>query len=349
MNTASTPARAVSLVAVLCSLGLGGALAVTLAVERAHPGLLSPDPGPFPPLPIPKLDVNQRLGPRSLELALSVADRSWIGTLVDLAGGTPGTGLKAQIEAARPHEDRVAVFMNLDGTGCCGARWAEREAIALRQGKALGARGLAVVGLPAEAFVSTESAPLWTTCASLSLPVSTAGTPISAVAVAASRHPDTIFIAAPSGAAPADLTALLNDRPNLHVDLAGWTKTLAMDPEPSRRAILDHPDRFLYGSGVRYVEEGERRGIVLGAGRPILLDRELLGGLERRTFFFEPYRILETRDCWVPEPSRPELQPIGEDRDRQLCGLGLPGDVLARIYHRNAERILGIRLGGRRE
>jgi len=114
---------------------------------------------------------------------------------------------------------------------------------------------------------------------------------------------------------------------------------LGSRPEAAREAILAHPDRVLFGTGIRYVEAGDQQGIVLGAGEPILYDPKLLGGEDRYTFFASAFRFFETRDTEIPSPT-PSLG------DRTLRGIGLPREVLQRVYHRNAERLLGMRAPG---
>ena len=87
---------------------------------------------------------------------------------MNLSGGAEGGELDAQLAAARPYGDRVIIFMNLDGEGCCGEAWVAREAARLARGKALGARGLAIAQEPPGAgLASRRGEPIWEACAAL--------------------------------------------------------------------------------------------------------------------------------------------------------------------------------------
>jgi predicted TIM-barrel fold metal-dependent hydrolase len=336
-----TQRRATALVAALCLASLGAALGATVAVERAHPGITRPPPDLFVPLPIPRIDVHQHVGPATVELAMRVARADGISALVNLSGGAEGGELEAQLAAARPMGDRVVVFMNLDEAGCCDAAWVAREAARLARGKALGARGLALVDPPKAPLDRLQ--PIWEACASLGLPVSLGAVGTSdELAALVERHPRVAFIAArfAQGAEdPAAVARLLDRLPNLSVDLAASVPRLGARAALAREAILAHPDRVLFGSDLKYVEDGEAKGIVLGAGDPILLDPDLLGGKERRIFFESMFRFLETRDAAIPSPHEASDDRGGAD----LSGIGLPREVLERVYHLNAERLLRIR------
>jgi predicted TIM-barrel fold metal-dependent hydrolase len=335
-----TVPRAIALVGALCLAMLALALGATRAVERAHPGITRPEHEPFAPLRIPKIDVHQRFAPGTLEPALRVAQADGIGALVNLSGGAEGGELDAQLAAARPYGDRVIVFMNLDGEGCCGEAWVAREAARLARGKALGARGLAVGQEPPGAgLASGRGEPIWEACAALGLPVALGevGAPDERIRLI-ERHPRISFIGTnfwDSPDDPAAVARLMDRMPNLWVDTAGSVLELGLRPESARQAILAHPDRVLFGTGIRYVEAGDQQGIVLGAGQPILFDPKLLGGEDRYIFFASAFRFFETRDADIPSPT-PGLG------DRNLGGIGLPREVLQRIYHRNAERLLGV-------
>ncbi len=326
--------------ALLCVAAVALALGATRAVERAHPGITRPEEDSFAPLRIPKLDVHQHLAPATLDMALQVARASGIGAIVNLSGGAEGGGLEAQLAAARPHGDRVTVFMNLEAEGCCGEPWVRREAARLARGKALGARGLAIGGEPPGAGLARGGEPLWEACAALGLPVALADLdPREDRIRLLEGHPRVDFILTHFGDGsrdPARVARLMDRLSNLWVDTAGVGE-LGLEPAAARQAILAHPDRVLFGTDVRYVGSSQRQGIALGAGQlPILLDAKLLGGDERLTFFRSTYRFFETRDAAIPSP-------LPGEGSGSIAGIGLPRDVLHRIYHRNAERLLRVR------
>ena len=178
--------------------------------------------------------------------------------------------------------------------------------------------------------------PFFEACAALHLPVSVSaqGAP-DALVLLAERYPQVVFIGAHfAGRAdePAAVQALMERLPNLWVDLAGRVSELGQHGVAAREAILAHSDRVLFGTDTQYVESQGSSGIVLGAGDPILLD-ELLGGQERRIFFDSTLRFLESRDAGLRDPIPGRGEP-------DVSGLGLPREVLHRVYHQNAERLL---------
>lgn len=148
------------------------------------------------------------------------------------------------------------------------------------------------------------------------------------------RHPHLAFIGAHFGndaEDPEAVSALLDRLPNLSVDTAGRVPELGRRAEAARAAILRHPDRVLYGTDLIWVERGDRRGLILGAGPP--------GGAEDVVRFFRgTFRFLETRDRDIESPT-----PI--QGRWTIEGLGLPREVLEQVYRGNAERLLGFRLG----
>ncbi|BDG10452.1 hypothetical protein AMPC_35650 [Anaeromyxobacter paludicola] len=333
----------------------------------------------FRPLPIPKVDVHQHVGPRTLADAVRLGASQGIRVVVNLSGGADDEALQAQLAAAARHPGRALVFMGLDLEGCCDEGWQRREVARLERGKAAGARGLTLY--KALGLTATDAAgrrvpvdapaldPVFEAAGRLGLPVSLhaadpkaffeprgednereaelAESPEWSWADRArypawqevfdeyvrrvARHPRTTFIGVHFGndaEDPAEVGRLLDRLPNLWVDTAGRA------PELGRRAatravILAHPDRVLFGTDLQWIEgaEGEK-GVIAGAGWAA-------GAEELRRFFDGNFRFLETRDPAIPSPT--PLQ-----GDWNLPGLGLPRDVLERLYHRNAEALLGL-------
>jgi predicted TIM-barrel fold metal-dependent hydrolase len=333
-----TPRRAAFAVAALCLAMIALALGVTAAVDAARPGIAAPPPQAPALLSILRFDFDEHATPDTTDYAVRVARASGLSGLVNLGGGAAGAGLEAQVAAARRHGGQVLVFMNLDPEGCCGPEWAEREAARLAAGKALGARGLEVGdGLAIDAL---PFEPVWEASAALDLPVVVQTRDLGALARLVERHPRITFVGAHFGGAaqdPAAVERLMDRLPNLWVDTAGSVPELGRHPEETRRAIIAHPDRVLFGTGLRYVESGDERGVILAAGRPILLDPELLGGRDRSDFFVGTYAFFETRDRGI-------LSPTPAQGKRPIDGMGLPRRALEALYHGNAERLLRRRL-----
>jgi predicted TIM-barrel fold metal-dependent hydrolase len=130
------------------------------------------------------------------------------------------------------------------------------------------------------------------------------------------RHPGVTFIGAHVGCAAEDLAlvgGMLSRHPNLYVDIAARIGELGRQPNTARRFFLDWPDRIMFGTDT---------AIDVPSCRIY-------------------YRFLETEDDsfeYAPEP----IPPQGRWR---ISGLGLPDEVLRRVYAENARRVLGLGAG----
>jgi predicted TIM-barrel fold metal-dependent hydrolase len=301
------------------------------------------------------------------ELA-AVLDVSGIETIVDLDGGQ-GEALSAEIErwrAAGP--GRVAVFAGLDyDHWASDARFGETEAERLRDSARRGARGLKVwklLGLrardPEGRLVAVDDPrldPLWSAAAELDLPIvihvadpiaffdpldaanerweelrahpdwhfwptRPAGEPdapgfppfdeiLAAFGRLLARHPATTFVGAHVGCAAEDLTLvsdMLDANPNLSVDIAARLGELGRQPYTTRAFFLRHADRILFGMDME--ADPERYAI--------------------------HWRFLETFD----ESFDYGTEPVPAQGRWQIHGIGLPDDVLRKVYRDNARRIL---------
>jgi predicted TIM-barrel fold metal-dependent hydrolase len=125
------------------------------------------------------------------------------------------------------------------------------------------------------------------------------------------RHPHTKFIAAHMANNSENLAELgkwLDAHSNLYIDVSARIAELGRQPYTARRFCLKYADRILFGT------DGPRT-----AGR---LDPH--------------WRMLETSDEYFPYAGD-EYPPQGL---WNIYGLGLPDDVLAKIYAGNAARII---------
>jgi predicted TIM-barrel fold metal-dependent hydrolase len=144
--------------------------------------------------------------------------------------------------------------------------------------------------------------------------------------------PDLTWIAAHMGGDPEHpdhLEALLDCYPHLHFDTSAtkWqVREVSAHRDAARSLVCRRPDRFLFGSDL--------------VTRP---------GLPREHYVS---RYWCQRTLW--ESTWEGRSPIADmDFTREpggpptplLCGLGLPQDVLAQVYYRNAARLLGGSLG----
>jgi predicted TIM-barrel fold metal-dependent hydrolase len=302
---------------------------------------------------------------------IATLDESGVEMIVDLDGGQ-GDALSAEIErwqAAYPN--RVAVFAGLDYDGwAADPAFGDTEAARLRDSAARGARGLKVwklLGLRARdpdgrlvAIDDPRLDPLWAVAAELELsviihiadpiaffepldpanerweelhahpdwhfwPTRPPGDPdapgfppfdelLAAFGRLVGRHPRTTFVGAHVGCAAEDLALvgrLLDEHPNLNVDIAARLGELGRQPYSTRAFFLRHADRILFGVDMAPDPE----------------------------IYRIHYRFLETSD----ESFDYGTEPVPGQGRWQIHGIGLPDDILRKVYRDNARRIL--RLG----
>jgi predicted TIM-barrel fold metal-dependent hydrolase len=325
---------------------------------------------------VPAIDAHNHLGaafggrwatadPAELR---GVLDEAGVELVVDLDGGQ-GEALSAEVErwgTALP--GRVVVFAGLDYDGWArDPAFGETEAVRLRDSVARGARGLKVwkvLGLrardPSGALVAVDDArldPLWDAAAALDVPVvihiadpiaffepldatnerfeelrahpdwhfwptrpasarEASGYPPFDELLAAfdrllTRHRATTFVGAHVGCAAEDLdlvSRLLADHPNLSVDIAARLAELGRQPYTAREFFVRHADRILFG--VDMAPDPDEYAI--------------------------HYRFLETFD----ESFDYGTDPVPGQGRWQIHGIGLPHDVLRRVYRDNARRVL---------
>jgi len=120
------------------------------------------------------------------------------------------------------------------------------------------------------------------------------------------RHPKTTFVGAHVAEHPEDLayvSRLLDNHPNLHVDIGARCAELGRQPYTAREFFLKHADRILFGT-------------------------DLIPEVEMYRLH---YRFLETRDEYFEYPSHASRQGRWN-----IYGLFLPDEVLRKVYRENA-------------
>ena len=351
---------------------------LSLADFRPHSSLRAPAHEVRAPR-FPVIDAHNHLGSsfggdratRAPSDLITTLDEAGVEMIVDLDGGQ-GDNLTAEIERWQiAFPERVAVFAGLDYDRWASDRaFGETEAARLRDSATRGARGLKVwkvLGLRARdpdghlVLVDDHRLdPLWAAAAELSLPVvihiadpvaffepldatnerweelhahpdwhfwptrpvgepDAPGFPpfddlLAAFGRLVARHPGTAFVGAHVGCAAEDLGLvgrLLDENPNLGVDIAARLGELGRQPYSARAFFLRHADRILFG-----------------------VDLEPDGDV-----YSVHYRFLETFD----ESFDYGTEAVPSQGRWQIHGIGLPDDVLRKIYRDNARRIL--RLG----
>lgn len=267
------------------------------------------------------------------------------------------------------HRDRFVMFANIDWIGggrredpsswdCHRPNFGRRMARALADAKQRGAAGLKIFKLlglflrnPDGSLVAVDDPrwdPIWQACGELEMPVlihsadpvaffqpvdrfnerweelnrhpdwSFAGEeyPSHDEILAArnrviARHPKTIFLGAHVANYPENLTKVarwLDTYPNLYIEIAARIAELGRQPRAAREFLIKHADRVMFGTD---------------GPRPI-------GRL------LPHWRMLETRDEYFTYAEN-QYPPQGL---WNIYGLGLPDEVLRKIYYENANRLI---------
>lgn len=322
----------------------------------------------------PVIDVHTHFGFRlkgdkkKLEEFVELMDRNKIALCVSL-DATLGPSLDEHFEFLEPYKERFAVFTHIDWQGrgeandlsswACNqpgfVRWVVEE---LKKAKEKGVEGLKFFKSFGLGHRDSEGRllriddprwdPIWETCAELKMPVimhvadpaaffdeidennerweelsrhpdwSFSGEefPSREELLAArnrviKKHPGTTFIGAHVANNPEDLATVskwLDEYPNLYVEFASRISELGRQPYTARKFMIKYQDRFLFGTDGPWPE--------------------------LRLWYY--WRFTETYDEYFPY-SEKEFPPQGFWR---IYGVGLPDEVLEKIYFKNALKIL---------
>ena len=112
--------------------------------------------------------------------------------------------------------------------------------------------------------------------------------------------------------------------PNVNVEIGARIGELGRQPRTAARFFDKYQDRILFGTDA----------IPLGVETP----QQVFGEELYRIY----YRFLETEDEYFDYAPAP-VPPQGRWR---IYGVGLPEPILRKVYHQNAERVLGMKLVG---
>jgi predicted TIM-barrel fold metal-dependent hydrolase len=337
----------------------------------------APAPSSFSPRRIPKLDMHTHIDPEVAAPARAFLQHYGIGRVVNLSGGAVGQGLEQTIAMARGTDGYYVTFANVDFEGIGTPGWAAREVKQLERAKAAGARGVKIaknlglrVAFPDGRRVPVDDPaldPLFSAMARLRLPLAIhTGDPkaffepmgpsnermeelashpmwsfadrsqyptwealYGEFARRVKRSSSTTIIGVHFGNAPEDperVAKMLDECPNFYVDTAARVPEIGRKPAEVRRAILAHPDRVLFGTDVQ-----------LGMGMMVLGAGEARGHTRADVdhFFLSTWEFFETSHAGFAHPT-----PI--QGSWKIDGIGLPLEVLEKVYHQNAERLLGL-------
>jgi predicted TIM-barrel fold metal-dependent hydrolase len=332
----------------------------------------------LPHAKFPVVDVHTHFRVRTrgsiefLDNFVKVMDRNQIRLCVSLDGGL-GDQFAEHKKYLAKYENRFLIFANIDWLGdgkaddpatwdCHRPDFGRRMALALADAKKQGASGLKIFksfGLelknPDGSLVKIDDPrwdPIWAACGELGLPVLIhVADPIAfflpidasnerweelhrhpewsfygpkfprhdelldAFLRVVGRHPKTNFIGAHVASNAEDLAtvaALLDKHPNLYVEFASRISELGRQPYSTRQFLIKYSDRVLFGTDGPWPEERLRLY----------------------------WRFLETFDENFPYSEKdPPPQGLWN-----IHGVGLPDDVLQKIYSANAARLIpGVR------
>jgi len=137
------------------------------------------------------------------------------------------------------------------------------------------------------------------------------------------RHPGTMFIGAHMGGSPEDLATLaadLDTYPNYFVDIASRVPELGRQPYAARRFLIRYQDRILFGT------DG---GYALGTS-----------DWTPERYFRSYLEFLQTANEYIEYP----LWGINRQGRWHVNALDLPDDVLRKVLHDNAARLLRLQV-----
>ncbi len=303
---------------------------------------------------------------------LPTMDRRNLQTMVNLTGGS-GAGLAETVSTLqKAHPGRFVVFTEPSWDRIVEPGYAMWQADELQRAKAAGARGVKVLktlGLylreqgtsgPLVKIDDKRFDPMWEACGALGLPVAIhisdpeafflpidrfneryeelhahpdwsfhgKDYPSNAELLAArdrvlARHPKTTFIGLHVGHNAENLAGVgeaLDRFENFHVEIGARIGELGRQPRASRRFFDRYQDRILFGTDA----------VPNGRQTP-----QQVFGDDLYTIYF---RFLETEDEYFDYAPAP-IPPQGRWR---IYGLGLPDDILKKVYHQNAERLIAV-------
>ena len=329
------------------------------------------------PRAIAKVDMHGHIDPEIALPARRFFESHGIGRVVNLSGGWEGEGLEETLGSAKATGGYYIVFANIDFEGIGTPKWAAREVAKLERAKALGARGVKIaknlglgVRFPDGRRVPVDDPvldPVFDAMAKLNLPLSIhVGDPkafFEPMGPANERmdelasHPmwsfadrtkfpawdalygeferrvkrskDTTIIGVHFGNAPEEpdrVERMLKQYPNFYLDTAARIPEIGRKPAEVRRLIMAYPDRVLFGTDIQ-----------LGGGFLVLGAGEARGHTRKDVdrFFMSSFEFFETDHKGFAHPT-----PI--QGNWTIDGIDLPPEVLEKVYHANAERLLGL-------
>jgi predicted TIM-barrel fold metal-dependent hydrolase len=361
----------------LTSIGL---VAARLTARRDRgPSAASSAAGTLPAARLPIIDVHVHLSAAAVPRLKALMAQYGIERVVNLSGGHPLAGLDEQLRVAAQEPGKIIVFTGLAYEQAQYENYGQRMASLLRLAHEHGARGLKiakVLGLnlrnAAGQLIRVDDPaldPVFEAAGELGMPVAIhSGDPeafwlavdaknprrdeleahpswalygkavpsfdelLGQLETRIARHPATKFIAVHFGndaEHPDRVAAMLRKYPNMYIDTAARIPEMGRHSPASMRAFfVEFQDRILYGSDLGIGPEPSP--LFLGSQ-----GRLAPSAAERELFFSASRRYFETRDQNFDHPT-----PI--QGNWQISGIALGPRLLAKLYHDNAARLLGL-------
>ncbi len=317
--------------------------------------------------------IDFHLHGRSLQTAadyqkmVALMDKTGIGLICNMDGGF-GAAFDQNMKVGEPYRDRIIHFARLNYQGINQPGWPEKAAAELDRCFRAGAAGLKIakeLGLTIKnsdgTYIQADDKrfdPIWEMCARHNKPVMIhisdsygrflpigpeneryeaglwrsspegnyykTGHPSNDVIEKArenmhAKHPKTRFVNAHMAMRYYDMdkvAALLDKYPNADVELSATVQDLGRAPLMIRKFFLKYQDRILFGT-----DGNPGRGI--------------------DEFWVPHWRFLETFDEHFDHPAQLRSATGAPLHGRwRIYGIGLPDDVLRKVYYANALRYL---------
>jgi hypothetical protein len=144
--------------------------------------------------------------------------------------------------------------------------------------------------------------------------------------------PETTFVGVHFGNNPEDpeyVSSLLDAHPNLYIDLAARVPELGRhDPDRVREFFVRHKDWILFATDIVIVKQRGLTSYTLGSGG------------EEPDVYEEVRPFYHTHDRWLRSSDRDFEHPTPIQGDWTIDAIGLPDEVLDRIYYLNAYELV---------
>lgn len=307
----------------------------------------------------PAIDFHNHITGEDLGPIVAAMDACNIQILVNYSGGF-GADLKKEIAREAQYPGRFIVFANIDWSTIDAPDFSQRAVRQLEEDVKAGARGLKIfktLGLTVKdksgALVHVDDPrldPVWKKAGELGIPVvihtsdpDAFFTPVDRFNErydelrahpdwsfygpgfpskrelleernrVIARYPGTTFVGLHVANHPEDLAEVgrwLDRYPNLQVEIGARLNELGREPYTSRKFFLKYANRIMFG----------------------------IDTLPSRAYYEAYFRYLETFDEYFP------YSPVvGQQGRWNIYGIGLPDEVLKKVYWNNAARLLKLK------